>query len=44
MVKYILKYADGKNPSVYTDRIMYDITTRLKKKKLYGDMIFLPTE
>jgi hypothetical protein len=44
MVKYVLKYADEKNPSVYTDGIMNDITMGFKKYKSYGDMIFLLIE
>ena len=44
MVKYIFKYAEEKNPSIYIEKIMNDIIVRLKKDKSYDDVIFLPIE
>ena len=44
MVKYVLKYADEKNHSIYTDGITNGITMGFKKCKSYGDVIFLPIE
>jgi len=44
MVKYVLKYADEKNSSIYTDEITNGITMGIKKDKSYDDVIFLPIE
>jgi len=37
MVKFVHKYTDRNNPSVYTDKIT-NITMEFRKDKSYGDM------
>ena len=41
-VKYGCKYTNGKILSVYTEEITEGITTRFKKGKSYGDVVFVP--
>jgi len=38
MVKFVHKYTDRNNPSVYTDKITDNITMEFKKDKSYGDV------
>jgi len=40
MVKFVHKYTDRNNSSVYTDKITDNITMEFKKDKSYGDMTF----